>query len=77
MLWIYNIWIPKFEHGATSRKYACCMYWIGYMAHLVQGFSCMRKLRSGATTEEDSDCGIHYVFDETYRNQEQQEAKIN
>jgi len=35
---------------------------IGYMAHLVQGFSWVRKLRSGARTKEASDCGIHYVF---------------
>ena len=32
---------------------------IGYMAHLVQGFSWVRKLRLGARTEEDSDRGIH------------------
>ncbi len=50
---------------------------IGYMAHLVQGFSWVRKLRSGARTEEDSDCGIHYVFGETYRNQEQVETKLS
>jgi len=49
---------------------------IGYMAHLVQGFSQVRKLRSRARTEEDSDHGIHYVFGETYRNQEQVEAKL-
>jgi len=49
---------------------------IGYMAHLVQGFSWMRKLWSGARTEEDSDHGVHYVFGETYRNQEQVEAKL-
>ncbi len=35
----------------------------------------MRKLWSGARTEEDSDHGVHYVFGETYRNQEQVEAK--
>ena len=49
---------------------------IGYMAHLVQGFSQVRKLWSGARTEEDSDHGVHYVFGETYRNQEQVEAKL-
>ncbi len=36
----------------------------------------MRKLRLGARTEEDSDHGICYVFGESYRNQEQVEAKL-
>jgi len=49
---------------------------IGYMAHLVQGFSRVRKLRSGAKTEEDSDRGIHYVFGEAYRMKEQVEGKL-
>ncbi len=49
---------------------------IGYMAHLVQGFSQVRNLRSGARTEEDNDCGIHYIFGEAYRNHEQVEAKL-
>jgi len=47
---------------------------IGYMAHLIQGFSWVRKLRSGATSEDDR--GIHYVFGETYRREEQVEAKL-
>jgi len=47
---------------------------IGYMAHLIQGFSWVRKLRSGATSEDD--CRIHYVFGETYRREEQVEAKL-
>ena len=47
---------------------------IGYMAHLIQGFSRVRKLRSRATSEDDR--SIHYVFGETYRKEEQVEAKL-
>jgi len=47
---------------------------IGYMAHLIQSFSWVRKLRSGATSEDD--CRIHYVFGETYRREEQLKAKL-
>ena len=49
---------------------------LGYMPHIVQGFSRVRKLKVGSATENDNDRGTHYVFGEEYLNHAQVEAKL-
>jgi len=49
---------------------------LGYMPHIVQGFSQVRKLKVGSATENDNDRGTHYVFGEEYLNHAQVEAKL-
>jgi len=49
---------------------------LGYMPHIVQGFSRVCKLKSGSATENDRERGNHYVFGEEYLNHAQVEAKL-
>ena len=49
---------------------------LGYMPHIVQAFSRVQKLRAGSATEDDTNCGTHYVFGEYYKNHDQVENKL-